>query len=267
MATFDFDQFIEEVFEENFDIIRSESGHSITPRFKKQALQQIKLYWQKMQKVAENVTETEVLLTLPLQKTPAGRVYTLQGVVDLVNEDGHNRMYDLKTHEAELVRQQTDKYVEQISVYKHIWQTLRSQTLDSCHIIATKIPSNIKNLLDSDQLSAEEKQHLSEQLAEWEPLIDIETDQSSVEQFLEKFGQTIDNIEDGKFAPPDYDRLTKRDFLNEIFAVNVCRNCDVRFSCDSYREYAKKSGKVRDDFYKIFEDDDEERTERLDEEL
>jgi len=40
-----------------------------------------------------------------------------------------------------------------------------------------------------------------------------------------------------------------------LFATRVCRNCDARFSCTSYREYAIGKGKgERGNFKKYFDD-------------
>ena len=61
-------QFIEKAFEENYELLRLEGGHSLSPHVKKLALEQVKNYWKKLRNVAENVSDTEVRLTLPQQK-------------------------------------------------------------------------------------------------------------------------------------------------------------------------------------------------------
>ena len=98
------EDFLREVFEENFEHLRLESGHSITPYGKEVAFNQVLIYWRKMRGVAENVTDTEVRLSLPQQETPRGREYTIEGVVDIVREQDRTMMYDIKTHEADYVR-------------------------------------------------------------------------------------------------------------------------------------------------------------------
>src|SRR5690625_925281 len=92
-------QFIEEAFEENYELLRLEGGHSLSPHVKKLALEQVKNYWKKLRDVAENVSDTEVRLTLPERETPAGRRYTIQGVVDVVKEDNRTRSEE---HTSEL---------------------------------------------------------------------------------------------------------------------------------------------------------------------
>src|SRR5690606_21359841 len=92
-------QFIEEAFEENYELLQLDGGHSLSPHVKKMALEQVKNYWMKFRHLAENVSDTEIRLTLPQQTTPLGRNYTIQGVVDVVKEDDKTVMYDIKTHD------------------------------------------------------------------------------------------------------------------------------------------------------------------------
>ena len=82
------EQFIEARFEENFERLRFESGHGISPEVKEQARLQILLYWKRLKKIAESITDTEVRLTLPGRKTPKGREFTIEGIVDIVREKG-----------------------------------------------------------------------------------------------------------------------------------------------------------------------------------
>jgi len=97
----DIESFIRQVFEENFELLAAESGHTISAASKETALQQVLLYWRKLRDVAEHVTDTEVHLTLPGQYTPQGREYAIEGVVDIVREDDRILMYDIKAHDAE----------------------------------------------------------------------------------------------------------------------------------------------------------------------
>src|ERR1035437_1313711 len=78
---------IQEFFEDNYESMRLEGGHALTQHVKELALRQVLLYYKKMQDVAYKVTDTEVKLTLPDQKTPKGRNFTIEGVVVIVRED------------------------------------------------------------------------------------------------------------------------------------------------------------------------------------
>jgi hypothetical protein len=42
---------------------------------------------------------------------------------------------------------------------------------------------------------------------------------------------------------------------NSTFATNVCRNCDVRFSCSSYRRFALGSRRNPEGFFRLYLND------------
>ncbi|WP_299463558.1 PD-(D/E)XK nuclease family protein [uncultured Microscilla sp.] len=222
-------------FDQNYEILSLTYGRGLAEDVKDTALQQVWIYWQKMREVAKKVTETEVKLILPNQKTPEGRPFTIEGVVDIVREKDKTIMYDIKTHAAEDVKSNQEFYEKQLNVYAYIWQTLRSQQLDETAIIATSYPKALKEAIVAEDEDAQE-----EELAKWEPLIPIEFSQERVEQTIELFGKVVDCIEAGKFNPPSQSILRERDFYKRQFATRVCRNCDARFSCDAYLTYYKK---------------------------
>lgn len=229
------DDFIEAVFEQNYEELRVDSGHAIAPDVKRTALEQVKLYWRMLRDVAENVTDTEVRLSLPGQETPTGRDYTIEGVVDIVRDNDRVVMYDIKTHNADYVRANIDIYEQQLNIYAYIWHNLRHQPLDEMAIIATDLPDPVRLAL-----ARENQAELDYALSQWQPLVPIEFDEERVEQTIREFGQVVDNIEGGRFMPPALDRLNE--FMpgtrNIRFGTHVCRNCDARFSCAPYRQYA-----------------------------
>ena len=213
--------FIRQVFEENFELLAAESGHVISAESRAAALQQVLLYWRKLRHVAERVTDTEVHLTLPGQRSPGGREYAIEGMVDIVREDGCVVMYDIKTHEADYVRANLDLYRQQ---------------LDSAAIIATNFPRAVKEALSNPDPRA-----LEAALAAWDPLIPIEYDPLNKDHTLIEFGRVVDVVEDGRFAPPPLERLQATIpgvLIHERFGTRICRQCDARFSCDSYRRFA-----------------------------
>ncbi|GIV76586.1 MAG: hypothetical protein KatS3mg050_0980 [Litorilinea sp.] len=262
----DIEDFIRQVFEENFEALRLESGHTIAPDTKAAALNQVLLYWRKLRDIAERITDTEVHLSLPQQTTPAGREYTIEGVVDIVREDERVIMYDIKTHDADFVRANLDLYAQQLNVYAHIWQELRRQRLDETAVIATDYPDAVKRALDNPDPEA-----LAYALERWNPVVPIHYDPAAKDRTLYEFGQVVDQIEEGRFAPPPVERLQEAlpGARQERFAVRVCRDCDARFSCDSYRTYAQGSPRIaeqRMNIYFIEDDPDREawRTASLD---
>jgi hypothetical protein len=66
----------------------------------------------------------------------------------------------------------------------------------------------------------------------------------------------VDNIEDKKFHPASVDNLKSTlQGSNAIFGQRICRECDARFSCSSFREFVTDKGKgIRGNFSKYFED-------------
>lgn len=69
---------------------------------------------------------------------------------------------------------------------------------------------------------------------------------------INNFGEVVEHIENSDFAAPDVNTLLNvPDGMKKPFAVHVCRNCDVRYSCKSYAEYMKVSkGANRNNMYK-----------------
>jgi hypothetical protein len=234
------DAYIRQVFEQNYEELRLDSGHAISPDVKRTALNQVLLYWRVLREVAQNVTDTEVRLSLPGQETPRGRDYTIEGVVDILREEDRTVMYDIKTHNADYVRANLKLYEQQLNVYAHIWKELRKQRLDEMAVIATDFPDAVR-----DALAGENDDELTYALNQWQPVVPIDFDPRRLEETVKEFGQVVDAIEDGRFAPPPLEKLQEHmsGLRNIRFGTHVCRNCDARFSCVSYRQYAWLGGK------------------------
>jgi hypothetical protein len=225
---------IEDAFERNLAELQADRGHALAPDVRATALNQVKLYWRRLREIAEKVTDTEVRLNLPGQKTPAGRAFNIEGVVDIVRERDRTVLYDIKTHEADEIRGNLDEYEKQLNVYAHIWQGLRGEKLDETAIICTRYPRAVDEaLLGGDEAA------LQKAMAAWDPVIPIPFDAKRVDAIIGEFGSVVDRIEDHEFEPRDLATLkTREPGLRTVFAVAVCRNCDARFSCQSYRDYA-----------------------------
>ena len=246
-------QFIEEAFEENYELLRLQGGHSLSPHVKKLALEQVKNYWKKLRNVAENVSDTEVRLTLPQQKTPTGRPYTIQGVVDVVKEDEKTVMYDIKTHDADFVRSNKADYEGQLNVYAHIWQSIRGQELYGTSILATGETEALRRAKQR-AFQSNNEQYFEDALEQWEPEIPIDIEMEKVDYYIESFGEVVDMIENHLFQAPSVEKLRSKLKDNKTFVDHACRNCDVRFSCDSYKEYAFTSSRARSDFMAFYDD-------------
>jgi len=245
------EQRIVEMFEENYQSLRLAGGHALTEDIKQTALRQVIAYYRKLRHIAEKITETEVKLTLPNETTTNGNKFNIEGIVDIVREDDEVWMYDLKTHDADYIRNHTEFYESQLNVYAHIWQNLRKNHLDHTAIISTSLPENVKTAFtrgdDKDMELA---------LDAWEPVIDITYKQENVDQTVKEFADVVDNIEARRFSAPHVKRLKEKVKGPEVqFATYVCRNCDARYSCSSYRDYVKQSGaRSQAEFRKYLED-------------
>ncbi len=149
-------------------------------------------------------------------------------------------MYDIKTHNADYVRANLPMYEQQLNVYAHIWQKLRHQPLDEMAVIATDFPESVQNALTN-----ENEQELVYALSQWEPVVPIGFDPIEFDQTVKEFGEVVDEIEDGRFSPPPLEILNvlMPGSRSGRFATQVCRNCDARFSCSSYRQYSWQAGR------------------------
>jgi hypothetical protein len=197
---------------------------------------------------------------VPDQTTPGGRNYTIEGVVDIVREDDCTVMYDIKTHDPDVVRGDLEPYERQLNVYAHIRQGLRGNPLDETAIIATAFPASLR-----EAIGRKDERRIADEFEKWNPLIDIPLDAAKVEETIRDFGATVDAIEDKRFAPTPVERLkTKLENTRDLFATRICRNCDARFSCASYRNYAISSGSRKDfKFSEYFADYDASELERI----
>ncbi len=242
---------IVEIFEQNYEMLKLEGGHALTPDVRQAALTQVLFYFRKLHSIAEKVTDTEVKLTLPDKTTPDDRKFSIEGVVDIVREDDEVWMYDIKTHDPDYIAGNIQYYQEQLNVYAHIYENLRGNKLDHTAVISTSFPANLRTAIVSGDAV-----RIEQEILKWNPLIEIPCDPSKVQKTIENFAKTVDKIETNCFEPPSINVLAaKVEGTNTNFATRVCRNCDARFSCEAYREYAIQTGtRTQSNFKKYFED-------------
>jgi hypothetical protein len=245
------DREIRELFEENYEFLKVEGGHVITDFVKEQAFNQVLWYWKRNRAIAEKVTQTEVRLVLPEQRTPVkGIRYSLEGVVDIVREGEETWMYDLKTPERAAIEANIDSYRAQMNVYAHIWKGLRGNKLDDCALISTAIPQGLRIAIRAGSGEA-----MARELAAWDPVIPLGYSEDEVEAMIEDFGSVVEAIEDDRFRAPPPSRLKeKAEGERNIFAWKVCRNCDVRFSCPSFRSHIRETDKGNSGFRRWLDD-------------
>jgi hypothetical protein len=233
----DEERFLMEAFEANFERLREESGRSLAPFIKESARQQVMLYYRRLRYLAAQVDETEVRLVLPEQTSPAGRQYTLEGVVDIVEDGSSTVMYDLKTYlDADAARDHVEPHYHQLNVYAHIWKGLRGKSLNKVAVIATRPTRPLARAL-----RAGDNSKIQAMIATWNPVLEVPVDSDVVAEVIESFGRVVDLIEDRKFGPPGLDVLKapSRPDGKVPFGQDVCLNCDARFGCASYRQLVR----------------------------
>ena len=242
---------IEDLFEENYEIEQVSSGSFLAEDSKKLALLQVKMYYQRLKEIAEKVTHTEVKLSLPDQKTEGGRTFAIEGIVDIVKEDDDTWMYDIKTHDLGYINANREFYERQLNVYAYIWQNLRRQALNHTAVISTSIPARLKEALKTGDLS-----FIDHEMQKWQPLVELPFSSEEVNATIHDFANVVDAIEEKRFSPPGVEKLkSKFEGTSNTFGTFICRNCDARFSCNSFREFILGSGQsLKGNFQKYFDE-------------
>lgn len=235
--------YIQEAFEDEVALTEQETGVRANAFARREALRQVLLYWRKLKSVAETVKETEVRLVLPNRESPKGRRYNLVGIVDIISDDSGTWMYDLKTHEPEYVRGHPAEYAAQLDVYATIYEELKGGKIDGTGVISTGIPLKLRNAISANDQAAIDKEFRS-----WEPLIPLPFARESREATIQDFGRVVDEIEEGQFSPLPPEKLEK-DYAGRgrSFGERICQNCDIRYSCVSYRAWRLEGKKIRRD--------------------
>ena len=246
------EEFIIETYNSNYERLRLEGGHALSPEVKRQGLLQVIMYFKKLREIAESVTETEIKLTLPEQVSPEGNKFTIEGIVDIIRDIDNNltTMYDIKTHDSDYVKGNINDYEDQLNVYTHIWQKLRGENLDKTAVIATQFPRSLKKAINEN-----DDEKIAREMSAWNPIIEIPFSQTNVEQTINDFACVVDKIENRDFTPPSISKLkTRIPGTRQKFVTRVCRNCDARFSCDAYREYNFSNPSFRGGFSEFISD-------------
>lgn len=270
MNTKDIEDFIKLRLNENLKLMQAETGQRVNQSVVIAAERQALAYWHTMHKLAENITETEVKLSLPECTTPKGKTFTIEGVVDIVQEDSGMSIYDIKTMSRDYVENNKSKFAMQLNVYAHILAGLKGYKVKKAAVIATAPADAVKRKFNTVPFEA-----FIGMLKSMDPFVEIPLDEASITDTITKFGEIVDCIQDGDFKPKSVGDLKRKDTeggKTRQFGTDVCRNCDVRFSCSSYRafrsipENLKKVKRKDTNIWEFFTDcgDDREVSDDLD---
>jgi len=222
------------LFDVTYQRLQSETGYFLLSHVTEVAWRQVQMYWRRLPHIAAAVAEPEVKLHLPNQSTAKRRQYAIDGVVDVVASDDGVTLYDIKTCDIDEIETNSELYQRQLVLYAHVWNGLRPATpVQHVAIISTAIPAAVNEATNSNDA---EKLDLA--LSTWNPIVPIPLTGEDIQTTLNDFGRVVDLIEDGQFSPPTAGALANRVGVR-TFAQRVCRNCDARFSCPSFREHIK----------------------------
>lgn len=237
MNTKDIEEFIKLRLKENLKLMQAETGQRVNLNVVIAAERQALAYWHTMRLIAERITETEVKLSLPECTTPKGRTFTIEGVVDIVQEDSEMSIYDIKTMPRDYVENNKSKFAMQLNVYAHILGGLKGFKVKKAAVIATAPADGLKRKFNKIDLSNED---FIDMLKSMDPFVAIPLNEESITDTITKFGKIVDSIQDGDFKPKSLGELKRKDVegaKTRQFGTDVCRNCDARFSCSSYRAF------------------------------
>lgn len=222
-------------FEENYQYLKGlAGGHLVTESVKDAAFQQVLYYLRRNRELIGRITHSEVKLNLPERRTPESHYrYSIEGVVDIVGEGDGTWMYDIKTTDRQSVLDNIALYRGQLNVYAYIWTKLHGHGLEKIALVATALPMDLKEAIKTN-----DPERIERVMKQWDPVIPLGYSEDEIEQFIDEFGAVVEDIEEGRFKAPEVDRLRARQGRHDsIYAVEVCRNCDARYSCSAYRAY------------------------------
>jgi hypothetical protein len=256
-------QDIDQLFEDTYESIRAENSGGLDPDALRAAKRQVLLYWEKLgAEVASKVTETEVPLSLMGQKTPKNNIpYSIYGIVDVVKEGEQVTLYDIKSHSTMTqIHDDKEKYSPQLNIYAYVWKKLRNVMVSRTCIIATEPPASLTQIRDLEELVNHPD------FLDWDPIVDIEFDETRMVDTIDEFGEVVDDIENRHFEPMSSALIVESGVKND--GQVYCRKCDARFSCDAYKEYAQQKSGVTARSVQFYMDSgmtDEELAQRQDE--
>jgi hypothetical protein len=231
----EFERRLRDKFEDNYEYLKGlEGGHLVTESVKETAFLQVLYYYRRNKELIERITHSEVKLNLPEQRTPRLNYrYSIEGEVDIVREGDETYLYDIKTTDRQNVLDHIDQYRGQMNVYAYIYSKLQGNRLDKLALITTALPQELVAAINS-----QDQNRIGSLMRQWDPVVPMGYSEDEIEHFIQQFGKVVEHIEEGEFTAPPVERLsTHQGRRGSIFAIEVCRNCDVRFSCSSWKRF------------------------------
>ncbi len=228
---------LRELFEANYEFLKESSGHSINELMKEKAFEQILMYWKKRQETILDGKISSIDISVSNQKSPKAKIpFSVEGKIDVLEKDGKINLFDITTNSAEQIEDSIDFYKDELNLYAYEMEKARSKGVSDLFVLSTSLPKDVKYAL-----KVGDKQELENALEKWNPVVSVPHSKDAQKAALKKVGEVIEKITNCEFDPPPPADLKKKFKDGKTFYNHMCENCDIRKSCESYRNF--KSGK------------------------
>ncbi|MDI9348082.1 MAG: hypothetical protein QM538_06210 [Methylacidiphilales bacterium] len=259
---------IREYFDNNVNEIKSQGSHTLNNHVITNAYIEVVAYWLKHEQMKNSIIASEEKIQENNINTTKGRVCSLQGVVDIMQYDDVEMsaaLFEIKTQPKEYLTDIAIQCEKQLSLCKEIWSkniNNKDKSITNTYVISTSVPRHIKQEIKKLYLTPESSSSVIQSNAtldsfirDWDPILQINTNAKLARETIADCKEIVDQIEDYKFNPPPPSVLKKvMPVSKRPFGSEVCRHCDVRFSCESYKAFVSSTNpkEIKD---KILSDD------------
>lgn len=127
---------------------------------------------------------------------------------------------------------------------------MRRNELSNTAVITTQLLNQLKSAVRSGN-----SDYIRHELEVWDPIVPLGYSEDEIEEMVEDFGRTVEDIENKRFSAPPVKELKAKNPGDQVaYAVRFCRNCDARFSCPSFQDYVSESDTGRHGICKFLDD-------------
>ena len=237
MTCSELEEKLRELFEANYEFLKESSGHSINELMKERAFEQILMYWKKRQETILDGKISSIDISVSNQKNPNTQIpFSVEGKIDVLEKDGKLSLFDITTNSSEQIEGSMAFYKDELNLYAYEMEKAQSKDIENLFVLSTALPKDVKYAL-----KVGDNQELERALEKWNPVVSIPHNKDTQKAALKKVGEVIEKITNCEFDPPPPADLKKKFKDGKSFYNHMCENCDIRKSCESYRNF--KSGK------------------------
>ncbi len=237
MADGQLEEKLRELFEANYEFLKESSGHSINEMMKERAFDQVLMYWKKRKEQILDGNISSIDVSVSNQLSPKSKIpFSIEGKIDALEKDGKISLFDVTTNSIEQIEDSIDFYKDELNLYAFEMDKNQDKKIDNLFVLSTSLPKDVRYALKIN-----DEKELERALENWNPAVQIPHNKDTQKEALQKVGEVVDKISNCEFDPPKPSELKKKFKDGKTFYHHVCENCDIRKSCESYREL--KGGK------------------------